>query len=190
MSWRGRFRSSRVLGLASIPVLTTLAALLVPATLAAQHRSYSHSYRSHGSGSHSHRSYAPRAYHHRTYTPRAHSRRTYSSPSYHATRHRAYTYHAPRPHARAPSVRAHHTPRRVYATTGKRDHRGRLSRSSGAEGRFMRQTGHPHGWAGHVIDHRIPLACGGSDSPSNMQWQSTDEARSKDRVERHGCSRR
>ena len=188
MSWRGRFRSSGVLGLASILVLATLVALLVPTTLAAQHRSYSHSYRS---GSHSHRSYAPRANRpRRTYTPRVYSRRTYSSPSYHAPRHRAYTHHAPRPPARAPRVRAHHTPRRVYAATGTRDHRGRLRRSSGAKGRFMRQTGHPHGWAGHVIDHRIPLACGGADAPSNMQWQTTGEARSKDRLERHGCDRR
>jgi hypothetical protein len=176
--------------LIALLVLATLVILLIPPRLAAQHRSYSHSYRSHGSGSYSHRTYTSRSYHHRTYTPRAYSRRTYGPPGYHTPRQRAHTYHAHRPHARAAKVQVHHTSQQVYATTGARDHRGRLRRSSGAKGRFMRQTGHPHGWAGHVIDHRVPLACGGADAPSNMQWQTTGEARSKDRVERHGCSRR
>jgi len=52
----------------------------------------------------------------------------------------------------------------------------------------MRQTGHPHGWPGHVVDHVVPLACGGADSPSNMQWQRVDEAKAKDKVERKGCA--
>jgi len=51
----------------------------------------------------------------------------------------------------------------------------------------MRQTGHPHGWPGHVVDHTVPLACGGADSPSNMQWQTVGEAKGKDKVERKGC---
>jgi len=54
----------------------------------------------------------------------------------------------------------------------------------------MRQTGHPRGWPGHVVDHRVPLACGGDDAPSNMQWQTTGEAKAKDKVERRGCSSR
>jgi len=53
----------------------------------------------------------------------------------------------------------------------------------------MRQSGHPHVWPGHVVDHRVPLACGGADAPSNMQWQTTEEAKAKDKVERHGCGR-
>ena len=52
----------------------------------------------------------------------------------------------------------------------------------------MRQTGHPHGWPGHVVDHKVPLACGGADAPSNMQWQTTGEAKAKDKVERQGCA--
>lgn len=39
----------------------------------------------------------------------------------------------------------------------------------------------------HVIDHVIPLACGGPDAPSNMQWQSVQDAKAKDRWERKGC---
>lgn len=40
---------------------------------------------------------------------------------------------------------------------------------------------------GYVVDHIIPLACGGPDAPSNMQWQSVAEAKEKDRTERIGC---
>ena len=52
----------------------------------------------------------------------------------------------------------------------------------------MRRSGHPHGWPGHVVDHIVPLACGGADAPSNMQWQTTEEGKAKDRVERRGCT--
>jgi hypothetical protein len=42
---------------------------------------------------------------------------------------------------------------------------------------------------GYVIDHIVPLACGGLDHPSNMQWQTIPEAKAKDRTERIGCSK-
>ena len=42
---------------------------------------------------------------------------------------------------------------------------------------------------GYVIDHVVPLACGGADDPSNMQWQTTAAAKAKDRWERKGCSK-
>ena len=48
---------------------------------------------------------------------------------------------------------------------------------------FLRQTGYPHGRPGYVVDHIIPLECGGADSPSNMQWQTIAEANAKDRTE-------
>lgn len=51
----------------------------------------------------------------------------------------------------------------------------------------MRQTGYPHGRPGYVIDHIVPLACGGLDAPSNMQWQSAAAAKEKDKTERRGC---
>jgi hypothetical protein len=38
-----------------------------------------------------------------------------------------------------------------------------------------------------VIDHVNPLACGGADAPSNMQWETAAEAKAKDRTERAGC---
>jgi hypothetical protein len=37
---------------------------------------------------------------------------------------------------------------------------------------------------GYVIDHIIPLDCGGPDLPSNMQWQTIGDAKAKDKVER------
>jgi hypothetical protein len=52
---------------------------------------------------------------------------------------------------------------------------------------FLRSTGFPQGRPGYVVDHIIPLACGGPDHPWNMQWQTTQAAKLKDRVERRGC---
>ena len=37
-----------------------------------------------------------------------------------------------------------------------------------AKHEFEVATGHPYGWPGHVVDHIIPLACNGEDSPRNM----------------------
>jgi len=47
----------------------------------------------------------------------------------------------------------------------------------------MRQTGFPRGRPGYVVDHIKPLAEGGKDEPSNMQWQTVEEAKAKDRIE-------
>lgn len=40
---------------------------------------------------------------------------------------------------------------------------------------------------GYVIDHKVALACGGVDSPFNMQWQTVAEGKAKDKWERKGC---
>jgi hypothetical protein len=42
---------------------------------------------------------------------------------------------------------------------------------------------------GYRKDHVEPLACGGPDAVSNMQWQTIRAARAKDRVERKACGR-
>ena len=52
----------------------------------------------------------------------------------------------------------------------------------GALGNILDRVRH-----GYVTDHIVPLACGGADAPSNMQWQTIEEAKAKDRVERQGC---
>jgi hypothetical protein len=47
------------------------------------------------------------------------------------------------------------------------------------------QIGRCPGW---IIDHIIALACGGPDTSTNMQWQTIDDAKKKDRLERLGCA--
>lgn len=72
----------------------------------------------------------------------------------------------------------------------------RAHRSSSARHRFQKQhpcpstgktTGPCPGW---VKDHVIPLACGGADAPSNMQWQTKADAKAKDKWERRGCGKK
>ena len=70
-----------------------------------------------------------------------------------------------------------------------RDAHGRIERSGAARAAFKREhpcpaTQQPVGpCPGFVIDHVVPLKRGGADAPSNMQWQTVDEAKAKDRVE-------
>ena len=42
---------------------------------------------------------------------------------------------------------------------------------------------------GYVKDHVNPLKCGGPDAVSNMQWQTTADAKAKDKWETKGCGR-
>ena len=52
-------------------------------------------------------------------------------------------------------------------------------------------TGHTTGKCpGYVIDHVTPLCAGGADHPKNMQWQTTKEAKIKDKEERRLCSQK
>lgn len=66
-------------------------------------------------------------------------------------------------------------------------------RSAQAKAEFRREhpcpaTGRTRGACrGFVIDHVTPLCAGGADAPQNMQWQSTADAKAKDRLERRQC---
>ena len=74
------------------------------------------------------------------------------------------------------------------STVAQRDGNGRIKRSAAAKREFMKQTGYANGRKGYVVDHIVPLECGGADVPSNMQWQTVAEATIKDRTERN-CRR-
>lgn len=41
---------------------------------------------------------------------------------------------------------------------------------------------------GYVKDHIKPLACGGADTVDNMQWQTKEDAKKKDKWERKFCN--
>ena len=75
----------------------------------------------------------------------------------------------------------------------RRDAHGRIERSPAAKKAFRRDhpcpsTGRTSGRCpGYEVDHRTPLACGGADAPSNMQWLTTEENRRKGS---EGCRRR
>lgn len=70
-----------------------------------------------------------------------------------------------------------------YSFIAERDANGRIKRNHSATYQFKVQTGYPHGRPGYVIDHIKPLKRGGCDCPSNMQWQTNAEAKTKDKVE-------
>lgn len=76
-----------------------------------------------------------------------------------------------------------------YSEVAKRDKHGKISRSYKAKNAFRRKnpcpgTGKTTGKCrDYVIDHIIALKRGGADEPENMQWQTVEEARIKDRWE-------
>lgn len=71
----------------------------------------------------------------------------------------------------------------------KRDHHGKIARNPRQRQAFMKQhpcpsTGKASGKCpGYVVDHIVPLKRGGADRPSNMQWQTKQQAKLKDKYE-------
>ncbi len=74
-----------------------------------------------------------------------------------------------------------------------RDAHGKIKRSEKAKDDFKSANPCPANGnrsgscPGYVIDHINALACGGADSPENMQWQTIAEGKEKDAWERDGC---
>jgi hypothetical protein len=77
-----------------------------------------------------------------------------------------------------------------------RDSRGRILRSASAKKTFQSLKPCPatHSTGGkcpgYVVDHITPLACGGADDASNMQWQTVADGKAKDKWERKQCGKR
>ena len=106
-----------------------------------------------------------------------------------------YTRSSPRSYSAPSHPRSYSTPRAYRAPTRPRayaspDARGRIPRSRSERENFMRSTGYPRGRPGYVVDHVVPLCAGGADAPSNMQWQTVEDAQVKDRQERATCAAR
>ncbi len=155
-----------------LAVLSIAALLLFPGGAVAKSRGGSHS--SHSSSSSSGK------VHVKGYTRKD---GTYVPPHYRAAPHSrehgagsSGSSSSAAPHVSSPSSSG-------ACATCARDEHGRILRSEQARNQFMRQTGYPDGRPGHVVDHIIPLQCGGADTPANMQWQTEAEARAKDRTE-------
>ena len=140
-------------------ILFILALFVSPEVGFSQHRSSSHSTSHSTSRSTSHSSYhtAPHSTYHYTY----HKSRSTFSPH-----HYAYGGH-----------------RSNYSSGASRDKHGKIKRSGSARYQFMKQSGYNHGRKGYVIDHIVPLYKGGCDCPSNMQWQTIEQAKQKDKTE-------
>jgi len=99
-----------------------------------------------------------------------------------APKYRSYSY---------PSVGTSSTSTsRARCVSCERDSNGKIKRSASAKHEFERMnpcpsTGRTSGpCRGYVIDHIRPLANGGADRPSNMQWQTIEAAKAKDKIER------
>ncbi len=110
----------------------------------------------------------------RSYSPRSHSSGSHTSKSYTS---RSYS---PKAQSTKSSYRQH-TSKAAYGV--QRDSKGKIKRSASAKHDFMKQSGHPNGRPGYVVDHVVPLKRGGADAPSNMQWQTKAEAKAKDKWE-------
>jgi hypothetical protein len=61
------------------------------------------------------------------------------------------------------------------------------STSTAAKTQFMRESGYRNGRPGYVVVYRKPLACGGADDISNLEWLTISEAKAKEKAERKGC---
>ncbi len=92
-------------------------------------------------------------------------------------------------HHGSTTARSHSTHSSAACATCTRDSHGHIRRRSSARSAFMRShpcpsTGKTSGACpGYVVDHIQPLKRGGADVPSNMQWQTVEAAKAKDKSE-------
>ena len=145
----------------------------------------------HGSGSHhssGHRS-TGKSVHVRSYrrkdgtTVHAHNRRSPNT----AGTGESKTAPKAKEHAAAAPAAGHHES--TYCLDCARDSHGKIKRSPEDKDEFRKahpcpSTGRTSGSCpGYVIDHVQALKHGGADAPSNMQWQTVQDAKAKDKWE-------
>ena len=84
---------------------------------------------------------------------------------------------------RSPGSSLAHPPSSRAVPGAARDSKGHIERSSAARMSFLRSNGLTHTPTGCQVDHIVPLAKGGADSPSNMQLLCGAALREKERTE-------
>lgn len=120
-------------------------------------------------------------------TTSSHSGGTTRSPNGgHGSGHPGTTTHRATSHA--PNASSPHTGSQK-APGVQRDARGKIQRDPEQKAKFKRthpcpSTGKTGGACpGYVVDHVQALKHGGRDDPSNMQWQTVQQGKAKDKVE-------
>lgn len=112
---------------------------------------------------------------------------THSTSGSHSHSKSSGSHHSSGSTSHSGSSSEHHN--KNYAEGVPRDSHRRIERSEHAKDEFKHShpcpsTGKSSGSCpGYVIDHVTPLKRGGADDPSNMQWQTTADAKAKDKVE-------
>lgn len=110
-----------------------------------------------------------------------------SHTSYRSSPHSTSTHLSSHPGTEPTKASPKHSTKRVGDVP--RDHHGKIKRDPEQRRAFMHShacpsTGKTSGACpGYVVDHVVPLKRGGADHPSNMQWQTTAQAKAKDRWE-------
>lgn len=114
-------------------------------------------------------------------------------PAHHSTRSHSSGTHAStgtrRSGSHAPKANSAHAPTTPKAFGVRRDSHEDIKRDPEQRAKFMRthpcpSTGKTSGACpGYLVDHVQALKHGGRDDPSNMQWQSAQQAKAKDKWE-------
>jgi hypothetical protein len=58
-----------------------------------------------------------------------------------------------------------------------------ICRNSAVKRQFDREQGYPHGRKGYIVDHVCAIGCTGKDITANMQYQTIEASKKKDRWE-------
>lgn len=88
----------------------------------------------------------------------------------------------PRPPSYSPALRTPELSCKAFDVNGRE-----IPRSWTRRQLFVKMTGGDR--KDQVVNHIVPLACGGCDVPSNMEWMSVAEWKGRTGPERYDCGR-